>query len=602
MRDECLAFWRGRQHVDRNTDNYLVSSGTVQGSKPPYRSRRVRNILVDVVRHEVSAATSRVPSYQIRPSTLDPEDVSAAQLGQKVALYGYDKWFVRRAIVDVVTLATVVPGGGFIWPFFDSTIPPYIAEGVGIGDIRLRTYSANEVFWEPGVRFHESRYHGIEQARPIEEVEELPGFLGGKLSADGESRGALNGGKKTGGNLVLVTEFLERPCPKYPDGRWLTIANGRVIVGFNDDGSTRPYPLRSASGEPVDEPVLHNLSYISDPDSDRDQGLVQHLLDPQRTINDCINKQTEWKNLALNPQLILRNLTMKQRLTDEPGRVYRAFGNGDAIWRPVPPIPPELEAMRQAAIGDIGRIASQNDIPSQVEAARAIQAIIERDENARQSFIANLADFHSRLMRHLLYLVAQHYTEPRLVKIRGRFGFEQIPDFRGSDLRSQVDVTVLPESLVPRTRQQMEQRIQFYAQNGWIDPHKAISAIESGEAEVLLDDVSADISWQNYEIQQMVGLARGEGDVPIARQFDNHSIHLDVLHQWMKTPDFANAPPPVQEAAMLHEQQHQQLQAQQQAQVAAQQTMMAEQLGLSNAAKPQGPKQLPDQPSQPSGQ
>jgi hypothetical protein len=31
-------------------------------------------------------------------------------------------------------------------------------------------------------------------------------------------------------NLVIVTEFFERPCPKYPEGRSMVFANGRPIV------------------------------------------------------------------------------------------------------------------------------------------------------------------------------------------------------------------------------------------------------------------------------------------------------------------------------------------------------------------------------------
>src|SRR2546423_6407411 len=70
-RNECLRFWRGDQYVFVNSENYLVKQGTVtnpDGSgKPRHRVRTTRNLLIDVVAHEVSAATQRVPSYEISP-------------------------------------------------------------------------------------------------------------------------------------------------------------------------------------------------------------------------------------------------------------------------------------------------------------------------------------------------------------------------------------------------------------------------------------------------------------------------------------------------------------------------------------------------------
>jgi hypothetical protein len=72
--------------------------------------------------------------------------------------------------------------------------------------------------------------------------------------------------------LVMVTDFLERPCQRYPTGRWLTIANNRVVAGvqLDEEGKPltdeqgkpvyRPYPLTDHDDKPVDEPVLHRLS------------------------------------------------------------------------------------------------------------------------------------------------------------------------------------------------------------------------------------------------------------------------------------------------------------------------------------------------------
>jgi hypothetical protein len=337
-------------------------------------------------------------------------------------------------------------------------------------------------------------------------------------------------------------------------------------------------------------------------------GLVKHLLDAQRTYNDCTNKQLEWKNLALNPQVIIQNGEFAQQLTDEPGAVFHATGSGEIIWRPVPPVPSELSAIKEEAKVDMAQIAAQNDIPSAVTSARGIQALIEKDQNRRQPFIADLAEFHSRLMRHCLYLVQRHYTEERLLKVRGRFGPELVSDFLGAQLRGQADVTVLPGSIEPRTREAIEQKILAFADRGWISPEAAMAAINGGTAETLVESYELDVARANLMIQKIKAgpealfgqpprLENGQ-EVPawMPRPFDNVAVHKAVFADWMKTQEFDTATPDVQEAAQLYYAGCEQIEQQQAFAAAQMQTAMAEQQGMQNAARPQDGKPMPDQP------
>src|SRR5687768_12334899 len=114
-RNECLKFWRGDQYVYRGDDGVLVNQSTITlpngRRKPRHRVRQVRNLIADVGAHEVCAATQRVPSYEVNPSTSDPEEISAAKLSGKVARFGYDKWNVRAVTEKVVTYAVVADEG-----------------------------------------------------------------------------------------------------------------------------------------------------------------------------------------------------------------------------------------------------------------------------------------------------------------------------------------------------------------------------------------------------------------------------------------------------------------------------------------------------------
>jgi hypothetical protein len=622
-REECLAMWYGDQFKFYDPAKRVVSaqptttSSFDTSSKPPWRQRRTRNLIFDIVEREVSAVTSKIPGYEINPSTTDPQDVDAAKLSQKVATYGYDRWKMGMASKAVVRHA-VIADDGFAWPYFDNSVGPYITgTNMGQGEICVRTFSASEVMWEAGVPFNDSPWLAIEQAQEMGKVMGQDGFIKGtKLVADAETGDG-------GSALIMVTEYLERPSPQYPEGRWVTMANKKIIVmGEDAEGKPsiyRPYPCADPNGEPIDEPVLHRLTYAQPPGEDRGVGLVRHLVDLQRIVNDMPNRQLEWVRLALNPQIIVQNggFAKGTRITDEPGAVYQAFGSGDVIFRPVPPIPAELEEIKQSAIADMGRIAAQNDIPQNVEAGRAIQSLIERDSTRRASFIAELAEFHSRLMRHCLYLVQRHYTEERIVRIRGDFGTENIANFKGAQLRGQADVTVLPGSIENRTRESITQIVLAFADRGWIDPQDAMAAIDNGTAAGLVesferDQARADLLIQRIRDGSIVNMperppfpgenAVDETGMPLMsvpgwmpRPIDNIPVQKARFADWMKTSDYDSLDPEMQQVANTIYAGYLQVEAEQAAQAQAAEMAQAEDLGMGNAAKPQD-KGMPSQP------
>lgn len=621
-RNECLAFARGEQYKWVDSQNVLREQNTASAplggrGKPRHRVRQKRNFIFDIVETEVAAAVQKVPGYDIAPSSAEPSRESAAGIARKVAYYGYDKWHLRTVTERTVRYA-VVADEGFAWPYFDNTVGPYLTdeEGniVGQGEVRVRTFGPNEVFWEPGLPFDESRWHGIEQARDITSTMELEGYVGGKLDADAQQ--AETDKTNPQEQLVLVVDYLERPSPKNQKGRWITMANDRVIV------PERPYPCMDAKGNTIDEPVLHKLTYAMDAESDRDSGLVRHLIDAQRTINYCNNKITEWAALALNPQIIIQNGQLKQKLTDEPGAVYNVQGTGGMTWRPTPNTPGDLFKQKEEAITDMGRIAAQNDIPNQVESGRGITALLEKDNARRSNFLENLAQFHSRLMRHCLYLVQRHYTEPRTLKVRGERGIWPMKDFLGAELLGEVDVRVAPGSLESLTREAIEAKIMAFAERGWIPPHVAMAAINSGTAENLVDSYEKDVARANLIIQKIIEGPEVLFDSPerrpffgedpgfneetqlpneyvpgwMPRPFDSIPVQKDTFADWMKSTEYDDLTAPQQEAANTYYDALLSIEAKQNAEAAEAQAQTAESLGMSNAARePSGPPPLPDQ-------
>lgn len=621
LRRLCYKFFRGQNQWWINQKGLLRENATVTtatGGKPPHRFRNSHNFIAPIVEGKVSAATQRVPSYDIVPATTDPEDVAAARLGEKVALFGYDKWSIRRATMEAVTHA-IVMGEGFVMPYFDANVGPFVPivdeqsgkpKMVGQGEIKLLVLSGNEVMWEPGCKFHESPWYAIERARVPTEVEELPGFVGGKLTADAASSEHPN--EQNRKDMVMVTEYLERPCPRYPNGRHLIIANDRVIVEPEDGPA--PYPCRDHNGQVLDEPVLHRISYTVDPEGPRDRGLVERLIDFQRTIDDCWNKLLEWKNRTLNPRILAPVGSLLERPDDTPGGIdwFNPVSGIKPEWQNSPTVPRELFQLMDLARQAMRDNAADPEVQAAADvAARTAQAAIEQANAQWQSFLGDLAEWHSRVMRHCLSLVAQYYTEPRLVAIRGRFGPELVRDFQGSQLRGQIDVRVFAGSIEPRTKQAITNQVLAYADRGWITPQAAMAAISGGTAEKLVESHELDIMRVNEIIQKIrdgsvfemplredVDPMTGQpietaGWMP--REFDNMEVWRSVLGDWLKTTDFSSLPEPQQEVGLQMWRGMAQLEQMQQMQAAMAQQAQAEQLGMDNASKPQREAPMPDQ-------
>lgn len=578
-REECSRFYRNDQYCWVTSRLQVASQTTSRDEKAPHRVRTVRNIILPAVKKLVSEATQLAQGYQVDPTSSASERVAAAKRAEKIALWGRDQWNVADALEMVVTNG-LVTDEGFIWPYFDNQVGTPLGEGVSTGEIAFGIYGGNEVLWEPGVRFEKSRWFAIQQARAVEDTSARYGF---KPQVDAQKSDSY-GVERQGAEMCIVTDYMERPSESFPAGRWLTIIGKRVV-------QEQDYPCDE------DRPVLHKISWMLDPASDRDLGFVRFCLDSQRTFNDCTNKELEWKNLMLNPQIIVKNGRLRQQLTDMPGAVYDFVGAGDIIIREVPSIPPELSRLREEAKADIAYIASQNDIPSQVESGRGIESLLSRDSSAGLKFKERVTKLHADVMRDCLYLVQKHYTEPRVIRVSDEFGAYSYDDFRGSDLMGEVNVRV---TTGPRSRQEMKDEIMGLIDRQLVDPEVGLKALFDGSPEKLTEDYDRDVEWADFVIRMVRDVAAGKAEaqqIPQARMADNHRVVVKILKSWMKTTEFSLIDPALQEIVEASVEDHEAMMRNDEMRDAELQSARAENLGMANAAKPQGPTPMPSTPA-----
>lgn len=641
----CVRFESGETYWFIGAKGTLQQQSTVtdltsRDGKPPQRVRNKYNFIRPIITAKVSASAQRTPAFEVIPSTLDPQRVGAAELSSRVALYGYDKW--RLQDVDVRCSYNAIGGGGegFALPYFDPNVGPYRpvpvtdpatgepvldeatgqpkVEMVGEGEVKVIVLGGNEVYWEPGCNFMESRWHAVERARPVEDIEELPGFFGKPLKADAATSDIPTDTRPE--NMVMVTEYFERPCPRYPAGRHLVIANGRQVV------PERKYPLCNKAGDAIDEPVLHRLAWDLDGGARRDFGLTWQLIDAQRTAQDTRNKAVEWKNRCLIPQWWVRANTTppNQRLTDEPGAQFVYQGEQPPTQIQTQPIPDSLFRLADLAARDMQQMGFDNAIEASPDvAARTVQAVVEQSQQQWAQFLLGKAEWWSRLMRHCLLLVVNHYSEERKLKYQGRDGWEHIQDFDAASMMDEVDVRVKPASLVTLTRAQVRDMLDWIVTRfpNWLNPQDALAALETGSLDRIMASYWLDLARVNTVIQKirdgtvMEMPPRGDTD-PLTGQpildpqtgqpmpypgylpddQDNLQIWERVFSDWMKTDDYGRQDQQAQGIARQIWNAIQQLQTAQAQRQAAQTDALAQQIGSENAAKPAQPKPLPSMP------
>lgn len=656
-RRQAIEFTNGNHYVWISEDRLQVNStSTVAisdgGLMPDHRVRRSHDLLGPIIKRKIAASTAKIPGYEIIPSNEGEEAFLASQIAEKVAYAGYEKWEIKRATKKLIWNALVTEEG-FIGARWDPGVGPFVDVSqhpenplepnpedphyIGMGEIKIVTYGGLEVIWEPGVEFEDSRWIAVETARPVSVVEEEEGFIdnGEKLKANSEGSQISKPNKvRSGTELVMVTEYLERPCTKWPQGRRLIMADGRVV--FPEES----YPCVDNKGAVVDEPALHRLFYAIDGSSDHDKGLIVSLIEPMRSYDMARNKTQEFIQLGQVPQIMAPEGSIITPITDEPGSIIETDPNvvaGSNIkpeWRENVQVPGDLYQEQQTASTEMERISFDYEVPAGLHSAQAIQAIFERNEASWADFIADLAEVHAALMRDCLTLVQRYYSEQRMLKFKGAAGWENLSEFRGADIKGQTDVQVLPGSLEGRTRAAIEAKITAINREfpGYFPPPVVISALNSAQPERLIESYEKDeirayriialiksgAFWKipprpvvPGEEAPLVDPVTGEPvidystgkpfqmtSVPgwMPRPFDNADLHKQILESWMKTSDYEELDDQAKQAAMLYYKALLDLQSKAAQRRAELQTTMAEQAGATNAAKAGEPKVMPSMP------
>lgn len=523
------------------------------------RGNRVEfNYILPNIQNRTARLTKTPPRYNVKPNSTSDEDREAARLGLYIINQVWDRQRINKKRLNL-TMAMQQMGHAFLKAVWDPTLGPKIPfteDGKtvlrSLGDIRIDVCSPFEVFPDPLAKSHEDVSYIIHaKIRPLSYFRTHYPERGHMVKPEGvwltslEYQGRINSYNNQVGtgsgvsnevaDAAIELMYYEKPNYKHPDGRHVIVANGVLL---KDD----QLPIDELPFAKFDDILVHG-KYNS-------ESVITHLRSLQDQYNRTLTKRAQWVNRMLNGKyMVARGSGLKaSALTDQSGEVveFDPVPNAPApTYLQTPNIPQyaynedDYIKANMNEVSGVGEI-SKGNVPSAGIPAIGMQFLQEMDDTRIGTITENNEYAYADIGRFILKFVQKYYQYPRTLQIAGKGMEYAVKQFTGSQLRGNVDVTVVRGSTLPGSKVLRRQEIINLHQSGYLgdpaDPQvreNVLQMLEYGD----VADVWKDYSLDKAQYEKHIQMIEREQLPPIA-EFDNHPLHIKELNRYRKTEKF----------------------------------------------------------------
>lgn len=375
-------------------------------------------------------------------------------------------------------------------------------------------------------------------------------------SSDAQEREAGEGGEE---EVAVVHEYWEKPTEKYPRGRLIIVA-GNVELWNGEN----PYDHQMFPFIKIDD--------ITIPGRFWGMSSFEQAIPLNRNYNRARSQEVENRTLMGRPKILVPKIcnVIQNAFDAEAGEKieYRPGPRGE---KPELLYPQSTAAATQTEIqhtmSDIQEVlqwheVSRGILPSANIPAEGIEKLQNSDETAMGDAATNLDIGLSKLGKMILSLVHQFWTEERMVRAGGEGSRLEAFRVRGDELQGQsegadyLDVRVVPHSTVLKDPAKERQKVKELMEMGFVNPlqHRDVlmKSLDVANSDELFEDERLDEQWAGRENELME-----QGIMSVPRDFENHSIHTQVLNRFRKSERYRRLPPHIQalydQHAALHE-------------------------------------------------
>jgi len=277
--------------------------------------------------------------------------------------------------------------------------------------------------------------------------------------------------------------------------------------------------------------------------------------------------------------------------TGRPGQMhfYRESGTGskpEVI--PGVAVDPSTFNERAQCIADLKEISGAIDImngghPDGVNAASALSLMYEIGTGKIAPILDRWKAFVESSQKKQLKIISKYYKEPRpefirlLISKNKDLSETEVNQFIGADLYDNSNVVVEAGSNIPKLQAAKQAMLIQLAQLGTLNLQDPTNRSQFQKEMGILgydSDVGPDQKRAQWENDLLDNLVNQPNNKPIVLDVDNDAIHINEHQLRMKSPAWMSLPIQVQQAYMMHIQQHEQSQQKkQQAQMLMQQAM-----------------------------
>ncbi len=535
--------------LDRVTGRFVVPRA------PSWRVRLVVNKILPIARTQIAKLRETEPRIYTAASTAEDADIQGADLATDVAqsIYnGSDFNDVRKQL----TLWQVVAGNAYTVTVYDERAGKEIVDqqmdenGQPIldeqgnpvmrkfktGDILIDFASPFEIVPDYSVsQWKEQNAIVRKKVRSLAQIHKRYGVVVGpeKLSDQylDEQRimnmvsnhGRFANTKNTLQNAATVKEMWHPPSEKYPEGRHIITANGKLLY--------QGRLPNKRNGKPT-MPVTH-FGGIEIPGRLLDMSPLENLLQLQWTYNRGRSQVIENINLLGKAKVLAPMGSIPDgAYTDEPGEIVEYDPNAGPPPEPI--TPPALPAYHlenltrlQQEMEDVGGVheISLGRLPRRATSGVALSILEEKDTTIITPMRDSLADGIAKTLSLALGIAAEKFVETRISKIVGKDKDHKIFRWKGTDLNSQDDVRVKIDQPFPSSRAAKLEFAINLVRSGILDPEDALSILQ-------LDDLSKvkDLALKKDESKyaEMENFDLLKGGQVNAGQYEDHQLHIKV--------------------------------------------------------------------------
>ena len=375
------------------------------------------------------------------------------------------------------------------------------------------------------------------------------------------------------GDMVRVLRYVQKPTKKYPHGLMLTIAGDMVLDKTELPGKTLPIA------------PIYDLRV---PDSLWGESSLYQAVEAQLQLNDAETMRARNLKLHGNPALVADEGTFRNGVT----RVAQVVGSIQELNRGsrfpqflIPPVLPgwverEPDRLRYAIEHGSGVHGVSKGESKGLMSGRQAFAVMQADAQKWIPSVLSISRAVSRVAEHALELWRENGPPSTTITVYGTHGSPvDAMIFHANYVPDNVSVYIDMDTIAPRNPETEKQTLVELFQIGAITKTELFKHLRFlGHTDFL----------RNAEPARAV--QRQEIDLYITRNYpaqvlpsDDHATHMEVLLEWMNTPEFRQLDEQIKQLALQHLQQHEM------EVLKKQQVMMGMQNGMGSPPPAPGP-------------